>query len=86
MAAVQVPAEPAVGADGLPHPFHPEAAHDFGPPPKRNKFVETWRKIGGGSLSLSIAIHAGLLLVAGLVVFTSTQITKNIGQPVACAT
>ena len=64
--------------DGLPHPFHPEAAHDFGPAPKRSGFVELWRKIGGGSLTLSIAIHAGVLIVAGLVVFTSTQIQKNV--------
>ena len=64
--------------DGLPHPFHPEAAHDFGPAPERNAFVELWRKIGGGSLTLSIAIHAGVLIVAGLIVFTSTQIQKNV--------
>lgn len=68
----------APAEDGLPHPYHPPAAHDFGPPPKRNHFVELWRKIGGGSLTLSVAIHAGVLLVAGLVVFTSTQITKNV--------
>lgn len=37
-----------------------------------------WRKLGGGSLTLSVAIHAGVLLVAGLIVFTSTQVTKNV--------
>ena len=73
------PADQAVPPDdGLPHPFHPEAAHDFGPAPKRNAFVELWKKIGGGSLTLSIAIHAGVLIVAGLIVFTSTQIQKNV--------
>jgi len=63
---------------GLPQLFHPEAAHDFGPPPKRHPLIEFWRKAGGGSLTLSIAIHVGLLLLAGLVVFTSTQTIKNV--------
>ncbi len=77
-AVVPLAVEAEASEDGLPHPFHPPAAHDFGPEPKRNRFVESWKKIGGGSLSLSLAIHAGLLLVAGLVVFTSTQVTKNV--------
>ena len=74
--AHEAPAEHAegeLGADGLPHPYHPPAAHDFGPAPKRNKLVEMWKTVGGGSLTLSIAIHAGILIVAGLVVFTSTR-------------
>ena len=36
-----------------------------------------WKKIGGGSLSLSIAIHAGILILAGALYFTSTQTIKN---------
>jgi hypothetical protein len=72
-----VEAAPADEA-GLPQLFHPEAAHDFGPPPKRHPLIEFWRKAGGGSLTLSIAIHVGLLLLAGLVVFTSTQTIKNV--------
>jgi hypothetical protein len=34
-----------------------------------------WRQMGGGSLMLSIAVHVGLLLLAGLVL-VGTQITK----------
>ncbi len=37
-----------------------------------------WRKIGGGSLSLSIAIHAGVLIIAGLIVFTTSKTIKNV--------
>ena len=58
--------------------FHPEAAHDFGPPPKRNSFIEGWKKLGGGSLTLSIAIHVGILVVAAYIVFTSQTVTKNV--------
>ena len=36
------------------------------------------RKVGGGSLTLSIMIHAGLFLVAGIIIFTSTVETKNV--------
>ena len=93
VAAVAIPVAAAIAAtpvaeahphddpsseDGLPHPYHPPAAHEFGPAPKVNHFVEVWRKLGGGSLTLSVAIHAGVLLVAGLIVFTSTQVTKNV--------
>jgi len=65
------------------HPFgeegiYPAAVHDFGPPPRRNKLVTWWRTVGGGSLTLSILIHLGLLAIAGLVVFSNTIITKNV--------
>ena len=65
------------------HPFgeegiYPAAAHDFGPAPRRNKLVTWWRTVGGGSLTLSILIHLGLLAIAGLVVFSNTIITKNV--------
>jgi len=76
-APVVAAAAPAV-VNGMVEEFHPAPVHDFGPPPRRNAFVELWRKAGGGSLSLSLAIHAGVLLVAGLVVFTSTQTIKNV--------
>ncbi len=36
-----------------------------------------WKKVGGGSLTLSIAVHAGLLIIAGLIVMTTTQTIKN---------
>ena len=58
--------------------FHPEAAHDFGPPPKRNRFVEGWKKLGGGSLTLSIGIHVGILLIAAYIVFTTRTEEKNV--------
>jgi len=76
-APVVAAAAPAV-VNGMVEEFHPAPVHDFGPPPRRNALVELWRKAGGGSLSLSLAIHAGVLLVAGLVVFTSTQTIKNV--------
>ncbi len=65
------------------HPFgeegiYPAAVHDFGPAPRRNPIVVWWRTVGGGSLTLSILIHVGLLAVAGLVVFSNTIITKNV--------
>lgn len=47
-------------------------------PVRRGRFVTLWQKIGGGSLTFSVALHAGLLLLAGLVVFTSTMTAKNV--------
>lgn len=35
-----------------------------------NGFVRLWRKVGAGSLMLSLLIHGGLLVVAGLVALT----------------
>ncbi len=52
----------------------------FIPPPEKrpNAFVRRWRSIGGGSLTLSIAIHAGLLALAGFVVFASQAFDKQV--------
>jgi hypothetical protein len=50
----------------------------MGPPPVRNKFIEAWKKVGGGSLALSVGIHVGLFFLAGLIIFTTTQIEKNV--------
>ncbi|MDB6075163.1 MAG: hypothetical protein JWO89_2803 [Verrucomicrobiaceae bacterium] len=58
--------------------FHPAAAHDFGPPPKKNKMIEWWRTVGGGSLTLSIAVHVGIFIIAGLIIFTTQTVTKNV--------
>jgi hypothetical protein len=44
----------------------------------RSSFKQMWEKVGGGSLTLSIMIHAGLFLVAGIIIFTSTVETKNV--------
>lgn len=43
-----------------------------------NHFVHLWRSIGGGSLTLSILIHAGLLVLAGFVVFASQVFDKQV--------
>jgi len=75
------PAIPVAAAEALPDEsaeYQPAAVHDFGPVPRRNKFVRWWQTVGGGSLTLSILIHVGLLVVAGLVVFSNTIITKNV--------
>ena len=56
----------------------PPHAHDFEPAPPKNKFKEFWGKVGGGSLTLSLVIHAGLFLVAGIIIFTTTIETKNV--------
>ncbi len=42
----------------------------------QNRFTMYWRKIGGGSLTLSLIIHAGILLGAYFVVQTITQEQK----------
>ena len=47
------------------------------PPPKaRHPFIKFWKNIGGGSLTISILIHVGLLLLAGLMV-VATQMTQS---------
>ncbi len=69
------PAPPAVHAVTVEEPgmmpilrLSPTAAATTGQP---NKFVQVWKKVGAGSLMFSILVHAGLLAVAGLVVFTA---------------
>lgn len=46
--------------------------------PKVNPFVRLWRQVGGGSLTLSLAIHAGIILAAGLIVFTTALQEKQV--------
>jgi len=43
-----------------------------------NGLGHLWRAIGGGSLTLSILIHAGLLVLAGFVVFASQRFDKQV--------
>lgn len=50
-------------------PVIPHHSGEF-QPPRSNRFVEYWRKVGGGSFMLSLAIHAGLLIAAYFVVET----------------
>lgn len=51
--------------------YHPPALTHFEEAKPQNAFVRTWKKVGGGSLTLSLAIHGALLLIAGLIVFTT---------------
>ncbi len=70
-----------------PHPpiTHPESAPAL--PPRQssnapasapNRLVTFWRHIGGGSLTLSLLIHAGILALGGLIVFTTALQEKQI--------
>jgi len=45
---------------------------------QRHPFIVWWRNLGGGSLALSVAVHAGVLIVAGLVVFNSRKVETNV--------
>lgn len=56
--------------------YHPPALTHIEPAKPVNAMVKAWRKIGGGSLTLSLAIHAGLILVGGLIV-VSTQVFQK---------
>lgn len=58
--------------------YHPPALTHIDEARPRNAFVRAWQKIGGGSLTLSLAIHAGLILVAGLIVFTVQTAQKQV--------
>lgn len=58
----------------------PTPAYAPVPPPARqpNGFIRRWRSIGGGSLTLSILIHAGLLVLAGFIVLASQVFDKQV--------
>lgn len=61
--------------DGMGELFHPPALNHF-ESKRPNAFVQAWRKVGGGSLTLSIAIHAAIIIVgAGIII--STQMTEK---------
>lgn len=64
-----------LGADGL---FHPPAATHIEEVKPPHPFVRMWRRMGGGSLTLSLAIHAGILLIAGIVVVSTQMIEKEV--------
>lgn len=64
-----VPYYAAPVEQGLPEPH---VTH-VGPPPKQPNFlVQYWRKVGGGSLALSLAIHGVLIAVFIAIVYTTT--------------
>ncbi len=48
------------------------------PSKQPNRFVKVWRSVGGGSLTLSLALHAGLIALAGLMVFVTQLPEKQI--------
>jgi len=48
------------------------------PERRPNPLIAFWRLIGGGSLVLSIILHTGVAIVAGLVYLTSTTTEKNV--------
>ena len=58
--------------------FHPEAVTHFEEVKPPHPFIKLWRRMGGGSLTLSLAIHAGILLLAGIVVVSSQMIEKEV--------
>lgn len=50
----------------------------YAPVKRPNRFIRLWRTIGGGSLTLSILVHIGLLVLAGFVVIASQVFEKQI--------
>lgn len=85
-AASNVETAPAAGMEagspGLTVPLPPSVpAHLQGgipPSPRRNPVVELWRKVGGGSLAFSVAVHALIFFIAGVIIFTSSTMQKNV--------
>ena len=55
-----------------------QATGDCGAGRRPNRFVLAWRKIGVGSLAFSLVIHAGLIVIAGIVVFTQVVAEKQV--------
>lgn len=58
--------------------FHPPALTHFEPTKRPNALVKAWRKVGGGSLTLSLAIHVGILVVGGAIVVSTQMIQKQV--------
>ncbi len=48
----------------------------IGKPPKQNAFLQYWRKVGGGSLTISILIHAGLIALFVVIVTVTVHEPK----------
>lgn len=47
-------------------------------PRRRHPILELWRRLGVGSLAFSIAIHVGVFLIAGVIIFTQTVTERNV--------
>ena len=58
--------------------YHPPALNHFESVKPPNALVKAWRKVGGGSLTLSLAIHAGILIVGGAIVVSTQMIQKQV--------
>ena len=67
--------EPLLGSSEI---FHPPAATHIEEVKPPHPIVRMWRKMGGGSLTLSLAIHAGILLIAGIVVVSTQMIEEKV--------
>lgn len=59
----------------MPPPVASQSQAPFSRPP--NRLIRMWRNAGGGSLTLSIVIHAAILVAAGLFVLTTAVQDKN---------
>lgn len=79
-----VPQEPAVSAAEVSFPLAPPlvprgttlaAATSTAP---RSRFGQLWQRAGGGSLTFSILVHAALVVIAGLIVFTTATQEKAV--------
>ena len=58
--------------------YHPPALTPIEAVKPPNAMVKFWRKVGGGSLTLSLAIHAGILIIGGAIVVSSQLIQKQV--------
>ncbi len=73
--ATAVSSEPLLGEDQLYHP--PAATHiEEAKPP--HPVVKLWRQMGGSSLTLSVAIHAAILVLALYVVVSERIFEKEV--------
>ncbi|HEY1080870.1 MAG TPA: prenyltransferase/squalene oxidase repeat-containing protein [Prosthecobacter sp.] len=63
---------------GMEEVYHPPALTHFENVKPPNALVRAWRKVGGGSLTLSIAIHAGILIVGGAIVVSTQMLEKQV--------
>lgn len=53
-------------------------SHPPAPFKQPNRLVRLWRSIGGGSLTLSILIHGGLLALAGFLILATQTLDKQV--------
>ena len=58
--------------------YHPPAVTHIEPAKPKNAFARAWAKVGGGGLTLSLAIHAGLIILAGSIYLVVKQQQKQV--------